>query len=87
MLALGFAPLMTIGVSQVLQIVSAASGTLANLAFGAIDFAVALWITPFELCGVILGVWLAHKMNVRQLRTAAALLCIVAGSFMLLHNT
>jgi uncharacterized membrane protein YfcA len=87
MLALGFAPLMTIGVSQVLQIVSAASGTLANLAYGSIDFAVASWITPFELGGVIVGVWAAHKMNVQQLRTAAALLCIAAGAFMLVNNT
>ena len=44
MLALGFAPLLTIGVSQVLQIISAASGTPANLRYGSDRF-------PASRCG------------------------------------
>ena len=86
MLAFGFPPLMTIGVSQVLQVVSAASGTLANLAYGAIDFKVALFITPFELLGVAIGVVAAHRANVAHLRRAAAWLCIVAGVFILIRG-
>ena len=51
MLVLGFFPLAAIGASQVLQIVSALSGTLGNLQFGSIDFVFAAWITLFELAG------------------------------------
>jgi uncharacterized protein len=86
MLAFGFPPLMTIGVSQVLQIVSAGSGTLANLSYGAIDFRIALFITPFELLGVAIGVVAAHRANVKHLRRAAAWLCIVAGVFILIRG-
>ncbi len=86
MLAFGFPPLMTIGVSQVLQIVSAGSGTLANLSYGAIDFTIALFITPFELLGVAIGVVAAHRANVAHLRRAAAWLCIVAGVFILIRG-
>lgn len=87
MLALGFPPLMTIGVSQVLQLISAGSGTLANLAYGAIDFKIALLIVPFELIGVVLGVATAHRANVSQLRAAAAWLCVAAGAFILIRGS
>lgn len=86
MLAFGFAPLTAIGVSQVLQITSAASGTLANLAYGSIDFVTAAWITIFELIGVVVGVRVAHIVNMRQLRIAAAWLCVVAGIAMFIRS-
>jgi uncharacterized membrane protein YfcA len=83
MLSLGFSPLLAIGVSQVLQIISAASGTVANLAYGAIDFQRALLIVPFELLGVICGVVIAHRANVSQLRFIAGWLCTAAGVLVL----
>ncbi|MEO5766562.1 MAG: sulfite exporter TauE/SafE family protein [Casimicrobiaceae bacterium] len=86
MLALGFAPLMAIGVSQVLQIASASAGTAANLAFGTIAFGTAAWILPFELAGVAVGVAIAHRADVRRLRMVAAWLCIVSGAFILLRS-
>jgi uncharacterized protein len=86
MLSLGFAPLMTIGISQILQLVSAASGTAANMAYGTIDFNRAMLIVPFELVGVTLGVIIAHRANVSQLRRAAGWLCIVAGIFVLIRS-
>jgi uncharacterized membrane protein YfcA len=79
MLILGFAPLTAIGASQVLQITSSASGTMANLAHGSIDFAIAGWIVIFELAGVLLGVRTAHLVNMQQLRRGAAWLCIIVG--------
>jgi uncharacterized membrane protein YfcA len=79
MLILGFAPLSAIGVSQVLQITSSASGTMANLTYGSIDFMIAGWIVIFELAGVLLGVRTAHMVNMQQLRKGAAWLCIVVG--------
>lgn len=86
MLALGFPPLMTIGVSQVLQLISAASGTLGNLAYGKIAFSLALWLIPLELVGVVIGVAAAHRANVAHLRQAAAWLCIVAGAFIIIRG-
>lgn len=86
MLLLGFQPLVAIGVSQVLQITSAASGTLANFHYGSIEFVTAGWVTVVELLGVMVGVRAAHVANVRQLRVAAALLCVVVGSAMFLRG-
>jgi uncharacterized protein len=86
MLSLGFPPLMTIGVSQILQLVSAASGTAANVAYGAIDFRRAFVVVPFELLGVALGVVVAHRANVLQLRRAAGWLCVLAGTFVLIRS-
>jgi uncharacterized membrane protein YfcA len=86
MLALGFPPLMTIGVSQVLQIVSATSGTLGNLAYGTIDWRTAALVTPFELAGVAIGVVIAHRAQLRHLRMLAGWLCLVAGALVLVRG-
>jgi uncharacterized membrane protein YfcA len=86
MLASGFAPLATIGASQVLQIVAALFGTLGNLQFGAVNFFVAAWITLFELMGVLLGVRAAHAASVTVLRRTAAGLCVLTGLLMLARS-
>lgn len=86
MLMLGFAPLTAIGASQVLQIISATSGTLANLRYGSIDFGLATWITLAELVGVMVGVQAAHMANMQQLRGAAAWFCVAVGSVMLMRG-
>lgn len=86
MLILGFAPLASIGVSQVLQIVSAASGTLGNITYGSVNFMVAGGVVLFELAGVLLGVRAAHVIPVAQLRKGAAWLCIVAGTAFFLRS-
>ena len=86
MLVLGFAPLATIGASQVLQIVAAIFGTVGNLQFGSVDFVTAAWVTVFELAGVIAGSYAAHAVSVTVLRRMAAGLCIVVGVYMLLRS-
>jgi uncharacterized membrane protein YfcA len=86
MLVLGFAPLATIGASQVLQIVAAIFGTLGNLQFGSVDFVTAAWVTVFELAGVIAGSRAAHAVSVTALRRMAAGLCIVVGVYMLVRS-
>lgn len=82
MVLLGFSPLAAIGVSQVLQIVAAASGSLASMQDGRIDFGIGAWVTGFELAGVAVGAWLAHAVSATVLRRMAALLCIAVGAFM-----
>ena len=82
MIALGFAPLASIGTSQVLQIVVALSGTAGNLQFGSLDFRIAAWVSAFSLAGVWLGASAAHAVSVGALRRMAAGLCIAVGLFM-----
>ena len=83
MMICGFAPLTTIATSQVLQIAIGFSGSMGNLAHGAINFSVGLWITAVELAGVVIGVRLAHRANAPQLRKCVAIVCIIVGAFIL----
>jgi len=85
MVILGFAPLTAIGVSQVLQIIAALSGSAASFQDGRIDFGLAAWVAVFELAGVAAGVRLAHAVSATVLRRFAAALCIAVGSFMLVR--
>lgn len=83
MVIAGFAPLSAIGTSQVLQVFSAAAGTLAHLQVGQIHWPVVAWITAGELIGVIAGARLAHAVSAIALRRSAGLLCLVVGIGML----
>ena len=82
MVLLGFSPLAAIGVSQVLQIVAAISGSLSSMQDGRIHLAIAAWVTVFELAGVAVGTWLAHTVSGLALRRIAAWLCIAVAAFM-----
>ena len=86
MMVSGFSPLLTIGTSQVLQIVSATSGSIANLRYGDIQWALVTWITIGELVGVVVGARLAHAMDSRTLKRGAGLICLTVGSWLLIHN-
>jgi len=82
MLAFKFNPLLTIGASQVLQIISAGSGSVANFLNEVIRFDWALFILLFELIGIYIGVQLAHRVSLDKLRKIAAFLCIAVGLYM-----
>ena len=86
MLISGFAPLTAIGTGMVLQVVSAASGSVGNFLFGSIDFYYAALITIFELVGVSFGVRFAHNTNAAVLRNMAGLLCLFPGVTMLVKT-
>jgi len=79
----GFPALTSIAVSQPLQIVAAAAGTLAHLRFGSIDFALAAPVTALEIAGALLGARLAHAIDVRVLRRIVAVLCLVVGGVLM----
>lgn len=83
MVLFGFPALVSIGASQVIQILAAASGTLGNLRYGAINFGVAAMIIVFEVIGVLIGVRIAHALNADVLRRFVALLCIVVGMILM----
>lgn len=86
MVVAGFAPLLAIGTSQVLQIVSAASGSLANLSVGDIQWPLVTVITGGELVGVFAGVKLAHSVSSTTLKRGAGLICLVVGTWLLIQN-
>jgi uncharacterized membrane protein YfcA len=83
MVLFGFPALASIGASQVIQIIAAGSGTLGNLQFGVIDFALALPITGCEVAGVFAGAALAHSINQLILRRLVGVLCIPIGVFLI----
>lgn len=82
MVLLGFSPLAAIGVSQVIQIVAAVSGSLASMQDQRIHWEIAAWATTFELGGVVAGTWFAHSVDAGLLRRIAAGLCIAVAALM-----
>jgi uncharacterized membrane protein YfcA len=82
MVLFGFPVLATIGASQVIQIIAAISGTLANLNFGTINFHLVLPLTVLELGGVLVGASLAHIVNQAVLRRFVGILCVPVGVFL-----
>ena len=86
MVMCGFPALTAIGTSQVIQIVAAVSGTLANMKYGTIDFGIVPVLTLIEIAGVILGARIVHAVNADVLRKFVAVLCIVVGSALILRE-
>ena len=82
MLAFKFSPLLTIGIAQVIQVIAAVSGSIANIMNNAVDFKIVAFILPFELVGIWIGVAIAHRTRVERLKKAAAWLCILVGVYM-----
>ncbi len=83
MVLCGFPALVSIGTSQVVQIVAAISGTVGNLKYGTIDFGVAATVTAVEMAGVLLGARIVHSVDADILRKFVAILCIIVGSALL----
>ena len=83
MLVCGFSPLLAIGSGQVLQLVSASSGSVGNALHGFINFRLALLIAIPLLYGVIVGVHVAHRIPTEHLKRGAAVLCLLVGVLML----
>lgn len=86
MLLFGFAPLSAIGVSQVIQILAAVSGTAGNLQYGFIDFRLAVVLTVFEIVGVWLGVRIVHALNANSLRRTVGIFCVLVGAGLIMRS-
>ena len=85
LMVFGFPPLQTIGASQVIQILASASGTIGNLAYGAVDFSVVGIIVVLEIAGVFLGARIVHAVDERKVRRFVAWLCVLVGGGMLIN--
>lgn len=83
MLLFGFPALASIGASQVVQIIAAASGTAGNLSFGSINFKLAAPVTILEIAGVFAGTRLAHAVHQAWLRRLVAVVCVLVGSLLI----
>jgi uncharacterized membrane protein YfcA len=83
MLSLQVDPLIAVGTGQLVQIASSLSGSLGNLAYGTIQYGLAIPVTLAELVGVVAGVRIAHSVPARYLRRAAAGLCILSAVAMI----
>lgn len=79
MVLCGFSILTSIGVGQVLQIVGAVSGSLANLKYGTIDYGLAAFISAFEIFGVLLGAYIIHRIDIELIKKFVGALCLIAG--------
>lgn len=86
MVLCGFPAIVSIGVGQVLQIVGALSGTLGNIRFGTINFGLAALLTVFEICGVVIGAYIIHRIDPRFVKKFIGVLCIVAGAAFMLRS-
>lgn len=84
MTSLRYATLAAVATSQVLQMVSAFSGSINNVRQGLIDWKVAALVTGFQLLGVVAGARLAHAMPDLWLKRLAGLLCVLAGAMLVL---
>ena len=86
MVIVHYVPLTAVATSQVLQIVAATSGSIANLHHGFIDWNTAAVITVFELLGLVAGVRLAHVASALVLRRLAGTLCVLTGAILLFRS-
>ncbi|WP_162256927.1 sulfite exporter TauE/SafE family protein [Noviherbaspirillum sp. Root189] len=82
----GFPVLTSIGISQVVQIVGAISGTAANAHFGTIDFHLASFITIFEICGVIIGAHTIHRVDSGNVKKFVGVLCLIVGTLFMYRS-
>ena len=85
MMALGFAPLFSIASGQPLAVVACASGTIANVFAGTIDYFLGIWVTAVEMFGMWVGLRIAYRVNQRALKMAVAVLCLATGAMYLVR--
>ena len=85
MIALGFPPLIAIGAGQVYSVPVALSGTVANFLHGAIDYKVGALMIIIQILGILLGVYMANRMDTMKLRKMVAWVCIFCGGFILVN--
>lgn len=86
MVLFGYSILGSIGAGQILQIVGALSGTLANLKYGTIDYGLGTFISAFEICGVLLGAYVIHRIDIELIKKFVGALCLVAGCAFILRT-
>jgi len=83
MILLGFAPMASIAVGQVLACSAAITGSIANYSYGALDIGVGVLVGLSQLCAVFLGIRVARLCNQARLRQLVASVSILVGVYLL----
>jgi uncharacterized membrane protein YfcA len=86
MVFFGFSIMTSIATGQVLQIVGALSGTIANLKYGTIDYGLATFISVSEIFGVLLGAYIIHRIEIRLIKKLMGGLCLIAGCVFIVRS-
>ena len=79
LLLLGLPVPIAVGVSQVNQVVAAASGAAGHLALGSVDLALAASLTVFEVAGVCVGALVSRHVGACGLKAAVGVLCLAVA--------
>lgn len=82
MIGMGFPPLYSIAIGQPLQVIAGASGSIANILNGSIDYLMASWVTLLELLGFYMGIRAAYRMNAIRLKKIISCLCILTSLYL-----
>ena len=83
LLSLGFMPLVTVGISQAIQLPIAIFATTGFYLYGQIDFQLGFTLGIVQAVGVIIGATIAHALPSAQLRSVVAITLIGVGLFMI----
>lgn len=79
MVAVGFTPLVANGVGTVLQLTAGAFGAAVYGSQGLISAYGLIWSVPFQLCGLWLGIVIAHRLDQSLATRIVAMIGILAG--------
>lgn len=85
MIALGFPPFIAIGAGQVYSMPVALSGSAANFLHGAIDYKVGALMIVIQILGILLGAYMANRMDTTELRRMVVWVCLFYGGFILMN--
>jgi len=61
------------------------SGSAANFLHGAIDYKVGALMIVIQILGILLGVYMANRMDTTKLRKMVAWVCLFCGGFILVN--
>lgn len=86
MIAMGYAPIVSIAVAQPLQLVAGVSGSIVFMLNGSVDYGMAAWVTILELIGLYTGICLAYRMNAKSLRIFISALCIATSLYLFVRG-
>ena len=86
MIILGYPPLASIVAATPLSVVLTFSGSIGNILVGSIDYRMGVLITALMMLGVAIGTYSIKFFNPDKLKIAVAVMCIVAGVYMLVNS-
>ena len=81
----GFVAGLTGAGGPVLSVPVALSGSAANFLHGAIDYKVGALMIVIQILGILLGVYMANRMDTTKLRKMVAWVCLFCGGFILVN--